>query len=51
MLIDWSMVNVGTILGLPVGPASQAGHGQARRLLLARGWGGAFVVVRERDIT
>jgi hypothetical protein len=42
-------VDVGTILGLPVGQAGQVGRGQARRLLMAWGWGGAFVVVRVRE--
>jgi hypothetical protein len=40
---DRSTVNVGTIRRCP--PRSIAG-GQARRRLMAPGWGGAFVVVR-----
>src|SRR6266508_3175164 len=41
--------NVGTLLGLPFPPASQAGGGQARRRLWALGGGGAAVVVRARE--
>jgi hypothetical protein len=41
-----SAVNVGTTLGLPYILAIQAGNGQARRQLIALGWGGVLVVVR-----
>jgi hypothetical protein len=47
--VDWSVVNVGTISGLPSPPASQVGDGQARRQLLAPRWGGVLVVVRGRE--
>ena len=47
--VDRSVVNVGTISGLPSPPASQVGGGQARRQLLAPRWGGVLVVVRGRE--
>ena len=49
MLVDRFVVNVGTALGLPAGLACQVRCGQARRLLVAPGWGGASVVVRARE--
>ena len=47
--VDRTMVNVGTIPGLPSPPANQAGGGQARRRLTTLGWGGVPVVVGGRE--
>jgi len=43
------VVNVGTILGSPSLPATRAGGGQIHRRSRAPGWGGAAVVVRDRE--
>ena len=47
--VDRSVVNVGTVLRVAYLPASQAGSGKARRLLMTRGRGGGSVVVRGRE--
>jgi len=44
--VERSAVNVGTVLGPPYPPATQAEVGQARRQPTAPGRGGALVVVR-----
>ncbi len=43
------VVNVGTTSGSPSPPASRAGGGQTHRRSRAPGWGGAAVVVRDRE--
>lgn len=47
--VEWSMVNVGTSVESPSRLVGQTGRGKARRLLMARRWGGALVVVRGRE--
>jgi hypothetical protein len=47
--VNRCVANVGTRLGLPIPPASQAGGGQVRRRLMTPGGGGAPVVVRGRE--
>lgn len=47
--IDRDMVNVGTILGSPFPSCCQHEDGQAHRRLMALGWDGGFVVVRDRE--
>src|SRR5262249_41673207 len=47
--VDGSVVNVGTVPRLPFPPVFVAGGGQARRLLMASGWGGVLVVVGGRE--
>lgn len=44
--VDWLMVNVGTIPGLPYPLHSQCGGGRARCRPTVPGWGGGPVVVR-----
>ena len=48
-LVDRHVVNVGTIPMLPFPPPGQGGGGQVCRRLLASGWDGALVVVRDRE--
>ena len=47
--VNRSVVNVGTILKLPSRLVIQTSDGQARRQLMASGWGGALAVVRGRE--
>ena len=47
--VDRLMVNVGTTLGSPSLLHVQCGGGQARCRPMVPGWGGGFVVVRERE--
>jgi hypothetical protein len=43
------VVNVGTVPKSPSPPVSQTGDGQVCRRLTTSEWGGAFVVVRDRE--
>ena len=47
--VDRLMVNVGTTLGSPSPLHDLCSGGQARCRPMAPGWGGGFVVVRERE--
>jgi hypothetical protein len=47
--VDRNAVNMGTVLVSPAIPRSQRGRGQVRCLLSRPGWGGAAVVVRDRE--
>lgn len=47
--VEWLVVNVGTVAGLPSVPVGQAGNGKACRLLMDLGQGGGSVVVRGRE--
>jgi hypothetical protein len=47
--VDRHMVNMGTTPAPPVRPRSQRGSGQAHRRLMGPEWGGAAVVLRDRE--